>query len=60
MTITEREQLPGLEVGRGDLIIPGLELLISLCSYFKKPSIRVADAGLLEGVLLTFCRHSSD
>lgn len=60
MTIAEREKLPGLESGRGDLIIPGLELLISLSQYFKQASIGVADAGLLEGIMLDFCRHSVD
>lgn len=60
LEVAEREKLPGIEPGRGDLIIPGLELLISLCEYFQQPSIGVADAGLLEGVLLDFCRHRVD
>ena len=60
MTVAERENLPGLEPGRGDLIIPGIELLISLSQYFQQASIGVADAGLLEGILLDFCRHSVD
>ncbi len=55
MSVQEREKMPGLEQGRGDLIIPGLELLLALIHYFKKESILVADAGLLEGILLDFC-----
>lgn len=55
LTVTEREKLPGLEQGRGDLIIPGLELLLALIHFFEKDSILVADAGLLEGILLDFC-----
>jgi exopolyphosphatase/guanosine-5'-triphosphate,3'-diphosphate pyrophosphatase len=56
LSVPEREQLPGMEPGRGDVIIPGLELVIALCRYFKQAEIRVADAGLLEGILLDFCR----
>ncbi len=55
MTVAERESLPGLEPGRGDLIVPGLELILALCRFYKKESILVADAGLLEGILLDFC-----
>jgi len=54
LSIPEREALPGLEPGRGDLIIPGLELVIALCRYLKKPSLLVSDSGLLEGILLDF------
>lgn len=57
LTMAERETLPGLEPGRGDLIIPGLELVLALCRYFQQPAIQVSDAGLLEGILLDFCRH---
>lgn len=55
LTVSEREKLPGLEQGRGDLIIPGLELLLALIHYLKKETILVADAGLLEGIILDFC-----
>ena len=55
MTVSERERLPGLEPGRGDLIVPGLELILTLCRYFQKGAITVADSGLLEGILLDFC-----
>jgi exopolyphosphatase / guanosine-5'-triphosphate,3'-diphosphate pyrophosphatase len=55
LNVSEREELPGLEQGRGDLIIPGLELLLALFHFFEKDSILVADAGLLEGILLDFC-----
>lgn len=60
LKVAERERLPGIESGRGDIIIPGLELLIALCRYFRQPSIGVADAGLLEGILLDFCPHRAD
>ncbi|SHI44751.1 Ppx/GppA phosphatase [Malonomonas rubra DSM 5091] len=60
MSIAEREQLPGFEPGRGDVIMPGLEMIIALCQYLKQQSIRVADSGLLEGLLLDFCADRSD
>lgn len=56
ISVAERERLPGFEPGRGDVIIPGLQLLIALGRYFKQASIMVADSGLLEGVLLDFCQ----
>jgi len=56
LSVPERETLPGFEPGRGDIIIPGLELVIALCRYFKQQAIRVSDAGLLEGILLDFYR----
>lgn len=55
LSVQEREDLPGLEPGRGDIIIPGLELVCALCRYFRQGSLLVADAGLLEGILLDFC-----
>ncbi|WP_303721797.1 hypothetical protein [Malonomonas rubra] len=57
ISVAEREQLPGFEPGRGDVIIPGLQLLIALGRYFKQSSILVADSGLLEGILLDFCQN---
>ncbi len=51
LTITEREKLPGMEAGRGDLIIPGIQILRTLADKFKRPEIRVSDSGLLEGVI---------
>lgn len=52
LSVTERESLPGLETGRGDLIMPGIEILTTLASGFSKHHIRVSDFGLLEGLLL--------
>ena len=52
LTIAERETLPGMEVGRGDLIIPGIEILLCLSQKFSQNDLRVSDSGLLEGILL--------
>lgn len=60
LSVADREKLVGLEEGRGDIILPGLELTIALCRFLGQPSIRVADAGLLEGILLDFYQNRSD
>lgn len=52
LTVQQRERLPGLEAGRGDLIMPGIEVLLALARRFSRPQIRVSDFGLLEGILL--------
>lgn len=52
MTVPEREALPGMEKGRGDLILPGLRVVLGLLQDCLRPGIKVADSGLLEGILL--------
>lgn len=48
----QREALIGMEPGRGDLILPGLEIILALLNACGQNRLVVADAGLLEGVLL--------
>ena len=48
----EREKINGMEAGRGDLILPGLDIVLQLMSRFKQRVIRVSDYGLLEGALI--------
>ncbi len=52
MTAPEREALVGMERGRGDLMLPGLQILLSLMEQLHLTSLRVSDSGLLEGVFL--------
>jgi exopolyphosphatase/guanosine-5'-triphosphate,3'-diphosphate pyrophosphatase len=52
MPLSERAALPGLEEGRADLIIPGLEILLAVCRFLSVGGCRVSDSGLLEGLLL--------
>lgn len=52
LSSSERENLIGMEKGRGDLILPGLQILLTLMKQFQFPTIRVSDSGLLEGVML--------
>ncbi len=56
LSAAEREQLPGMEQGRGDLILPGLQLATTIAKAFEITQLKVADAGLLEGTFLDSCR----
>ncbi|MDT8420714.1 MAG: hypothetical protein RQ754_09800 [Desulfuromonadales bacterium] len=60
LDIARREQLPGLEAGRGDLILPGIEILQALLERFSRDHLRVSDFGLLEGLLLDLHTASID
>ena len=52
LSVPEREALTGMEPGRGDLILPGLQILLTLTRSLQLSSLKVADSGLLEGVML--------
>jgi exopolyphosphatase/guanosine-5'-triphosphate,3'-diphosphate pyrophosphatase len=52
LSVREREALPGMEPGRGDLILPGLRVILALLEGFGRKSLTVSDFGLLEGLLL--------
>ena len=47
-----RQDLPGLEPGRADIITAGLVVVLSILDFFDTDTLRVSDAGLLEGLLL--------
>ena len=48
----EREALPGMETGRGDLIMAGIEIMLCLMQRLERDSLIVSDFGILEGLLL--------
>ena len=50
--LTTRQELPGLEPGRADIITAGLVVVLSILDFFDTDTLRVSDAGLLEGLLL--------
>ncbi len=52
LSVAAREKLPGMEKGRGDLIVPGLHILLAVLDLFSFELLTVSDFGLLEGVLL--------
>jgi exopolyphosphatase/guanosine-5'-triphosphate,3'-diphosphate pyrophosphatase len=53
LTPAERESLPGMEAGRGDLIPAGIEIILGLMQQLNNPSLTVSDFGILEGLLLS-------
>jgi len=48
----EREEVPGMEKGRGDLIIPGISVVLELLEKIDCSFLIVSDFGLLEGALI--------
>lgn len=52
LSIEERELLPGMEKGRGDLILPGLRIVLGILERMGLRQVTVSDFGLLEGALL--------
>jgi exopolyphosphatase/guanosine-5'-triphosphate,3'-diphosphate pyrophosphatase len=52
MDASARLDLPGLEAGREDLIVPGAALLWATLSVYRGESVVVSDGGLLEGILI--------
>jgi exopolyphosphatase/guanosine-5'-triphosphate,3'-diphosphate pyrophosphatase len=53
LTLKERQTVKGLEPGRADLIIPGIQFTISVMERFRIDELIVSDHGLLEGALLS-------
>ena len=51
LDIDRRRQIPGLEEGREDIIVPGLAILLGVMERFGCKSMIVSEGGLLEGVL---------
>ena len=52
LSMRQRECIAGMEAGRGDLILPGLQILLAFMDLTQVTRVRVADSGLLEGVFL--------
>jgi len=55
LSAADREQLTGMEQGRGDLILPGLQLASFIAQALRVTHLKLADSGLLEGVFLDAC-----
>jgi exopolyphosphatase/guanosine-5'-triphosphate,3'-diphosphate pyrophosphatase len=52
LPLRERKNVVGLEAGRADLIIPGIQFTINIMESFDFDELIISDYGLLEGVLL--------
>ncbi len=59
LSVAQREQVAGMEPGRGDLIIPGIQILSAIMHKLSFTHLKVADAGLLEGVFLQMGKEKS-
>lgn len=57
LSAEQREDIPGMEEGRGDLIVPGIRIVRKLMDQLGCSVLSVSDFGLLEGVLLDLSRH---
>lgn len=53
LTPAARERMPGMEAGRGDLIVAGIDILLTLLDRLQSRELIVSDFGLLEGLLLS-------
>ncbi len=53
LSVREREAMTGMEKGRGDLILPGLQILLTMTRKLQLSSIKISDSGLLEGAILS-------
>lgn len=52
----QRQKQPGLEAGREDIIMPGLEIYQEILATIGGEGMMVSEAGLLEGILLSITR----
>jgi exopolyphosphatase/guanosine-5'-triphosphate,3'-diphosphate pyrophosphatase len=59
LTPSQRETLPGLEAGRGDLIMPGLQVVLALLDIFQTNQLTVSDFGILEGLAARLAKGPS-
>jgi exopolyphosphatase/guanosine-5'-triphosphate,3'-diphosphate pyrophosphatase len=52
LPLEKRKKIQGLEPGRADLIIPGLQFTMNVMKLFRFRELIISDYGLLEGTLL--------
>ena len=53
LSVAQRERLPGVERGRGDLIMTGIDIVLSAMDMLEVDELVVSDFGILEGCLLS-------
>lgn len=51
----ERQQVPGLQPGRSDIIVPGAEIVASFMDAYDLGTIYVSDCDTMEGLASTLC-----
>jgi exopolyphosphatase / guanosine-5'-triphosphate,3'-diphosphate pyrophosphatase len=58
LDLEELRTIRGLEAGREDLIVPGIDLVSGLMELFHKSQLTVSDYGLLEGLIMSQAKLS--
>lgn len=52
MSPAERLKVPGITPGREDIIVPGLQILRTVMTYFGRTELTVSDQDLLHGLIM--------
>lgn len=60
MPLPQRAKLPAMAEGRADIIIPGLMVLREIMTVYKRSSVTILDAGILEGGLLAYSNNCKE
>jgi exopolyphosphatase/guanosine-5'-triphosphate,3'-diphosphate pyrophosphatase len=58
MSPTARDFLPGLEKGRGNILMAGLEIYQEILATIEVEGMIISDSGLLEGIMLSCLEQS--
>ena len=53
LSADQRNQLPGLDQGRGEIIVAGALIYDELLNFFQARRLWISDGGLLEGIVLS-------
>lgn len=56
----ERESVIGMETGRGDLIVAGIDIILGIMELVAANELIVSDFGILEGLLLSMTAGAED
>ncbi len=59
LPVAARQFLPGLEEGRGDIILAGIEIYQEILATIEVDGMIVSDSGLLEGIMMSCLEHDS-
>ncbi len=54
MSLTQRQNLAAIEEGRADLMVAGIAIIDTILEHWDYDTLRIVDAGLLEGAWLSF------
>ena len=58
LPLAERAKVPGINMRRADIIIPGAAIIHTLMEELQIPELRITDRGLREGLLVNYLQRS--